>query len=320
MTGVRVLGVGHVAQDHVFSVTSLPLLAVKTPAHHHVCNVGGMTANALVAAARLGARARMLAPVGDDAAASVFVDYLRREGVDPAGLQRVACACSSVSAVVVDALGERLIVNHRGDALLRAPALEPAILATWLAEADVLIADPRCPSWAAQALKAARERALLTVLDGDTAPRDDLLRLVPLADWAVFSEPGLAILADRASGAQATEALHQPLAHALALGAKVAVVTLGERGLLWQRTGQPVQRLGAFAVDAVLDTTAAGDVFHGALAVALAEGGNDRDALRFASAAAAMKCRQAGGVGGAPQRAELDDWLGSGREPTPFEA
>jgi sulfofructose kinase len=298
-TAARVLGVGHVALDHLFSVTALPTRAVKTPAHRHRSMVGGMTASACVAAARLGASARFVSPVGDDAAVSEFAAHFEREGVDARGMVRVPGATSSISAIVVDATGERLIINHRGNALVRAPAFDSA----WLEDTDLLLADPRCLPWAEAALRGARRRGLPSVLDADASPREDLQRLVGLATWTVFSEPGCSAY---------LEGPHeQALGSALAAGAQVAVVTLGERGLVWQRAGAAPQRLPAWPVAPVIDTTAAGDVFHGALGVALAEGQGDDSALRFAAAAAALKCLQADGVLGAPRRAAVEQLLRS---------
>lgn len=295
---VRVLGVGHVALDHLFSVAALPTRAVKTPAFRHHAMVGGMTASACVAAARLGAAARIVSPVGDDEeTVAVFAAHFEREGVDARGLVRVPGATSSISAIVVDATGERLIINHRGNALSRAPAFDAA----WLDHTDLLLTDPRCMAWAEAALRDARQRGLLSVLDADASPREDLQRLVGLAGWAVFSEPGCAAYADGTP--------EQAIAAALAAGAQVAVVTLGERGLVWQRAGKALQRLPAFAVEPVIDTTGAGDVFHGALGVALAEGQGDESALCFAAAAAALKCLQADGVLGAPRRAAVEQLL-----------
>ena len=297
----QVVGVGHIALDHHFTVDSAPAAGRKTAARSYSRLVGGMTANALVAAARLGARAELVSPVGDDEAVSDFLSHLQREGVGSAGLHRVPGAQSSVSTVVVDASGERLIVNHRGNALLRAPNRSTADWQNSLQGARALLVDPRCVHWAEAALSQARAMGLLSVLDGDTAPRADLHRLVGLAHWAVFSAPGLAAYCDGTP--------ERGLDTALAAGAQVAVATQGEFGLLWQRPGGPLRRLAACSVAHVEDTTGAGDVFHGALAVALAEGQTDEAALHFASAAAALKCQRAEAVLGAPVRAELDDYL-----------
>jgi sulfofructose kinase len=301
MTTVCIVGVGHVSLDHLFNVATSPQPGLKTPARRYRAMVGGMTANALVAAARLGAAARIVSPVGDDETARQFVEHFAAEGIDTRALVRVAGARSSVSAVIVEAGGERTLVNHRGDALARCGAFDAA----QIEGADALLADPRCPDWAAAALRAARARGLPSVFDGDVAPREDLQRLAGSGRWAVFSTPGLAAFDDRAAATP-----DDALGAALAAGAEVAVVTQGEAGLLWRRAGEAAaQRLAAFEVAPVVDTTAAGDVFHGALAVAIAEGRSALDALRFASAAAALKCRGGDGALAAPSRAEVEQLL-----------
>ena len=300
---VNILGVGHVALDHQFSISAFPARPTKTAAHGYRSGVGGMTANACVAAARLGARVRIASPVGDDTSAPFIEGHFLREGVDPGGLVRVAGAHSSVAAVIVDAQGERLIVSHRGDALRLAPALD----ATQVDRADVLLTDPRCPAWAHAALDRARMLRRLSILDGDAAPRQDLQRLVGLSTWAVFSRAGLEAFEPGPTA--------QGLAAALAAGAEVAVVTQDDQPLWWQRRGGQLRSLSPFVVQPVVSTTAAGDTFHGALAVALGEGAADEDALRFAAAAAALKCLQPGGIAGAPRR-EAVEALVSGRSGT----
>ena len=304
MTGATLVGVGHVAIDHLFYVDTTPQPGHKTPARQYRCVVGGMTANACVAAARLGASVRIVAPVGQDAALPRFAEHFSAQGVQCDGLLPVADASSSVSAVLVDGHGERTIINHRGDALSRAPAFDER----WLDGAALLLTDPRCVAWSEAALRAAGSRGLPSVLDADTAPRPDLQRLVGLAGWTVFSQPGAAAWQD---GPPQTA-----LAAALAAGAGVAVVTLGAAGLMWQRAGQPPQQLPAFDVGPVVDTTGAGDAFHGALGVALAEGQPPEQALRFAAATAALKCLQPGGVLGTPARPAVLQLMAQ-QHPTP---
>lgn len=298
---VKLVGVGHIALDHHFMVAGAPAPGHKTAAHHYARLVGGMTANALLAAARLGALTELVSPVGDDEVVAEFRAHLAREGVGSSGLLRVAGAQSSVSSVIVDDSGERMIVSHRGDALLRAPQRSAQAWQATLHGAQALLIDPRCVHWAEAALRQARASGVLSVLDADSAPRADLQRLVGLAHWAVFSASGLAAYFDGTA--------QQGLDAALAAGAEVAVVTQGAQGLLWQRRRNSLQRMAAVAVGAAVDTTAAGDVFHGALAVALAEGQNDVEALHFAAVAAALKCQRPHAVLGAPQRAEVQQGL-----------
>ena len=302
LRAVRVVGVGHVALDHVFEVDTLPAAATKVTARHYRCSVGGMTANAMVAAARLGAQAAMVAPVSDDESLPIFLAHFQREGVDARGLKPIPGSRHSVSMILVDHRGERTIVSHRSDAGMKAGPLDLACLEG----ADVVLTDPRFAAWAQSALAHARSRRLLSILDADVAPKEDLEALVGLAAWAVFSEPGLEVY--RSAGSTAADRRHtlaDGLAQALSAGAQVAVVTLGDQGLMWQRQGGTVRSMPACQVGPVLDTTAAGDVFHGALGVALAQGWTDEAALTWASRAAALKCAHGQGVLGAPRLRDM---------------
>ena len=298
MSGPRICTVGHAAVDHCFDIDDFPAHPTKTPAHRYRMISGGMASNASIAAARLGAHVRLHGAVGDDEAGAFLAGRLQRDGVDCAGLQRVPGASSSISAVVIDAQGERQIFNSRGDALKKAGALDTA----GFDGTHVVMVDPRWMRGATEALQWARAHGVLSVLDGDISPTEDLQALTAQADWSVYSEAGLAAFAPGLS-------IPDALRRALEMGTQMAVVTLGQRGVHWLRDAQgEVSTLPAFRVKAI-DTNGAGDVFHAALCIALAEGQGERDAIRFASAAAAIKCQRNGGVTNGPDRAELDAFL-----------
>lgn len=290
----HLLCVGHIALDLIFSVGEFPDHPTKTPAHRYHRGVGGMSGNAAVALARLGARVDFCGPVGDDETADVFERVLRAEGVGLSGLRRVQGASSSVSSIIVDARGERMIFNAKGSALDVPGPFDPAVLDG----IDFVLVDPRCPAWAEAALVEARRRGIPSMLDGELSPRADLRRLVPLADWRVFSERGL--LAWQEGEPQA---LMQNLA---AQDPQRRVVrTVGAQGVQWCDAQGQMQQLSAVHAGPVVDTLGAGDVFHAALGLALAEGQAERNALRFASAAAAIKCGRPDGIAGAPTRDEV---------------
>lgn len=304
MTGmsVHLLCVGHIALDLIFSVSEFPDHPTKTPAHRHHRGVGGMSGNAAIALARLGARVDFCGPVGDDDTAGVFEQVLRREGVGLTGMRRVPGASSSVSSIIVDRHGERMIFNAKGSALDAPGAFDPAVLDG----IDFVLVDPRCPAWAEAALHEARRRGIPSMLDGEVSPRADLQRLVPLADWRVFSERGLLAWADG-----------EPESLLLQLAAQDAsrpvVRTLGAQGVQWCDAPGRLQHMPALPGGAVVDTLGAGDVFHAALGLALAEGQAKPAALRFASAAAAIKCSRPDGIAGAPTRAEVQALLATAR-------
>jgi sulfofructose kinase len=305
MTAIRIACVGHAALDHVFEVAAFPTRPTKTPATSYRPGTGGMAFNAAIAAARLGAAVRMIGRVGSDPGVQMLRERLRAEHVEDRGLECVPGATTSVSAIVVDARGERQIYNHRGDAITRAHPLDTRVLHG----ADVVLADPRWVAGAAAALRWARAQGVTAMLDVDVAPAADLQQLVPLAQWAVFSEPGLA---SYAPGLAARVALE----HALAGGCEVAMVTRGDQPVWWLRRGGALQRLAVPRV-AAIDTTGAGDVFHAALALALGEGRAERAAVAFAATAAALKCLSGPGVLGAPQRRAVERALPRHAGPTP---
>ncbi len=296
----KVICVGHSALDRVFTVEAWPQASAKVAAKAYAEVGGGMAANAAVAVARMGGEAHFWGPAGADSVADAMSAQLEAAGVNVRGLRRFAGLHSSTSAILIDARGERLIVSYRGTAL-EAPA-------DWLdldqiGFAGALLADVRWPQGALAALRAARRAGIPSVIDADTAEPATLQALAGEAEYALFSEPGLASFA---GGGDIQGALRRTLA----LGARLAAVTQGERGVFWIEAGAPcgLRHLPAFAVP-VVDTLAAGDVFHGAFALMLAEAMSPAPALRYANAAAAIKCTRAGGRSGSPSRDEVESFL-----------
>ncbi len=293
---MQIACLGHASIDHVFQIQQFPDRATKTPAHDFQSVGGGMAANAALAAARLGAWVCFVGAVGDDDAGRLVRQQLGAEGIELRFLQQIDGARTSASAIIVDAGGDRQIYNHLGNALARAQLPDDTVFDG----CDAVLVDPRWPAGARAALSWARRNRRLAVLDADVAPLQDLKTLVPLAQWAVFSEPGLAVWAE---GLTRETALRK----ALAQGAEHAVVTLGEHGALHAHADR-ITPMPTFAVQAV-DTTGAGDVFHAALTLALARAQAVPAAFAYASAAAAIKCTRAGGVRGAPLAQEVEDFL-----------
>ena len=337
-----VVCVGHTSLDRVFTIESVPQPPAKLRASSFQESGGGMAANAAVAVAHLGGTARFWGPCGsDEIAERMHADFVHH-GVDATHLHRIAGSTSSHSVILVDARGERLIVNARGTALesdagwlpldvlnCAAAAMRPdadhvAIKSTTAPACDALLADVRWPIGSRVALGAARRAGIPTVLDGDTAGRAVLHALAGLADYCVFSEPGFrsfcsAAEADTAARTSAQAAIDESdmalgLGAAIALGARVAAVTLGERGCAWLTADQPghLHFTPAYAVVAV-DTTGAGDAFHAAIALLAGEYAKAQRVpleamFRFASAAAAIKVTRAG-ARSMPSRGEVEQFL-----------
>jgi sulfofructose kinase len=282
MSRIRVVSIGHATLDHVFLVENIPRAPIKVRARAFASVRGGMAANAAAAVARLGGEAVFVGPVGDDSAGEMIARDLAGRAVSVAGLRRIAGESTSVSTVLVDRDGERLIVTMLGGALGAQP--DPEDL-RHIAGAAVVMADTRWIRGAVPLLRAARQQGILTVIDGDMGNPGELSRLIEYADVAAFSAPGLAEWAG-------TDDHFASLTQARQAGAHIALVTLGERGVAWLDEAG-MHALPAHRVVAV-DTTGAGDCWHGALALALGGGARFDDAVRFANAAAAIKVTRPG--------------------------
>jgi sugar/nucleoside kinase (ribokinase family) len=291
-----VLCAGIAVEDFIFKVERFPLPGEKAQASALIATAGGCAANAAIAVSRLGGDARFTGPIGTDDASARFLAGLARDQVDASHVERVDGASISVSGILIDATGEKLVATRRGERLGDARVRDPAAL---VADVDIVMADNRFPDFVRPILQAAVNRGIPAVLDGDraTTPDDPLFAI---ATHVIFSAEAL----------RATTRLDD-LAAALAMIASVApgflAVTNGPDGVWWLEHGQP-RHHAAFPIEAV-DTLGAGDTFHGAFALALAEGCDLNRAMRFAAAAAALKCTRFGGISGTPTRHDVDAFL-----------
>ena len=292
-----VLCVGHAVQDFVFGVEALPTRGEKYRATAFDTVGGGPAATAAVAIARLGGRARLAARLGDDAVADVVVAELGRYGVDCSLVRRHAGRTTSLSAVMLDPAGERMIVNYLDRDLPRDPAWLPHPEAIG---AGAVLGDVRWPEGSAHALARARDARIPAVLDADRpVPKDGAL--LRAASHVAFSAEGLCEYAGD----------DDPLRALRTVGATLdawCCVTVGADGVYVRGRDGGIAHEPAFRVS-VVDTLGAGDVWHGAFALALAEGRGELAAVRFAQAAAALKVQRRGGRAGAPTRTELEEFL-----------
>ncbi|WP_423061164.1 sugar kinase [Citrobacter portucalensis] len=284
---IRIACVGIAVMDRIYYVEGLPTEGGKYVAKRYTEVGGGPAATAAVAAAKLGAQVDFIGRVGDDDTGNSLLAELESLGVNTRYTRCYAGAKSSQSAIMVDAQGERIIVNYPSpDLLPDAEWLNEIDFSQW----DVVLADVRWHEGARQAFTLARQAGVLTVLDGDVTPQD-ISELVALSDHAAFSEPGLARLTGiNDSGAGLKQAKTLTNGH--------VYVTRGSEGCDWIKNNT-LQHQSGFKVD-VVDTTGAGDVFHGALAFSLAGGDAPEEAVRFASGVAALKCTRPGGRAGIP--------------------
>jgi sugar/nucleoside kinase (ribokinase family) len=251
---------------------------------------GGPAATAAVTLARLGTPVRLLGVVGDDDLGAWILAGLRAEGVDVDGMLVRRARHSHLSVCLADRRsGGRNVLWHPGDA----PDLRPAELPPGALDgAGVLLLDGRHPEAAASLAAAARRRGIPTLLDAGS-PQPSTTALARRVEVCVASQPFARALAGDDRPGEQLRAL-------LALGPRLAGVTLGRRGAVFGHAGdrhylyQPALRVRT------KDTTGAGDAFHGAVAWGLLHGASPARLLRTAAVVAALKCRDAGGRRGLP--------------------
>jgi sulfofructose kinase len=298
--GPVVLCAGIAVQDLVFRVERFPPPGGKIQAQDFVIVGGGCAANAAVAIARLGGRARYAGPLGGPAGGEPLSDrllaYLAAEGVTTEGVVRVDGVTAPVSAIFIDANGEKMIATRRDPKLTAARLGDPEAL---VADIAALLVDNRYPDFVLPLCRAARRHGRPVVIDADkiTSLEDPLLAA---ASHVIFS-------AECLLGTTEMTELEPALRQAAARTGAFIAVTNGPDDVLWIET-LGLRRMPVFTV-ATVDTLAAGDVFHGAFALAIAEGGDEPAAMRFAAAASALKCARFGGIAGAPNRAKVDALL-----------
>ena len=279
-------------------VQNFPAPGAKVSASEFIITGGGCAANAAVAIARLGGRAAFAGPLGGSEAhvSNRILADLETEGVDVSGAVRVDGGTASVSLILLDVTGEKAIATRRGVNLGK---VLPTDAAKLVADIDAVLVDNRFPEFVTAVCRAAQARKIPIVIDLDlaTKPDDPLLQLGTHVVASAEALHGTTGLSDYVAGLQR---LAEHISGFLA-------ITDGPNGVYW-RDGGTLRHLPGFKVKAI-DSLGAGDAFHGAFTLALAESRALADSLRFASAAAALKCTHFGGGAGAPQRAEVEEFL-----------
>ncbi len=291
---------GIAVRDLVFRVPVLPTGPQKLTASSLSRRGGGMAATAAVAAARLGGTVSFWGRLGDDAEGRELRQELQSHGVrTPA--PSVPGTQTPTAAVLVADHGERLLAVFRGQ-LDDSPDWLPL---AEVAAVQAVLADFRWPRGARALYAAAQAQNIPRVLDADVGDPQGVHGLLPWVDHAIFSQAGLAQASGH--GEMGPADIELALRRMRERCPGVVAVTLGEHGSVFLIDGV-MHRVRAIRVDAN-DTNGAGDVFHGAYALALAQGLGVLDAARVASAAAALKCSNGTGWAAAPDRADVDQLL-----------
>ena len=290
---VDVLCAGFACYDLIFSVERQPGPDEKVFAEQLYECGGGPAANAALAAARLGAQCAFAGYLGDDLYGRKHLQEFKFDGVET-DLVCTGETPTPLSVILVKPDGQRTVVNYKG-------ATEP--LASDAIELDryqprVMLFDGHQPHISEKLIQKASGNGIVTMLDaGSLHPGTEFLAQV--VDYVVASERFAQQISGQSDLAVAARKLHRD-------GATV-VITQGADGLVWQ-TDSDSGYLAAFEVDAV-DTTGAGDAFHGAFAAGLAVRMPWHSLLSYASAAAALCCLKYGARTGMPHHEEVSNFL-----------
>jgi len=291
---IDVLCVGQASYDLVFSVPHHPGPDEKSVASLFTGCGGGPAANAAVTVARLGRRAAFAGYLGEDFYGRIHHEELARENVRTDFVYRGSVP-TPLSVILVKPGGKRTVINYKHPAI--PPPTDPAALLL-NCRPKVILFDGHEPHLAPVFMAHARRGKIPTVLDAGSV-HAGTREIVGGVDYLVASEKFSRDFTNEKDVVRAAQKLHNY--------ASAVVVTRGEAGLVW-RTAEGAGQLDAFAVEAV-DTTGAGDAFHGAFAAGLSEKMDWLELLRYSSVAAALTCTRYGARPAIPDADAVDRFL-----------
>lgn len=275
--------IGSVNLDLVASAEKLPVAGETVTGATFAQHPGGKGANQALAARRLGAEVSMIARTGEGPNRDAALALLRQDGVDLSGVVACADEQTGVALIAVDKAGENQIVVASG----ANAALSPEDV-NIEGQPDAILCQLEVPtSCVMAALRAGSGLFAVNLAPAGPVP----IELLEAADLLIVNEGEAAFYG---------EGLHR--------GGGMVALTLGAEGAVLYRAGKEVARAAAFTVP-VIDTAGAGDTFCAALVLALAEGREEGEALRFASAASALAVTKAGAQPSLPWREDVEAFL-----------
>jgi len=286
-----VIGIGHICYDHISTIDGYPPEDTSRHIDEMFNQPGGAASQAIAAVARLGGSAGYLGNLGDDDVGRYLYDDCVSEGIDVSMVRMIPGGVSSTSYVFVNSRNASRTLFTYHD---RLPAYD------FDSEAEAYIGGAKCIHLDATmyenamvAARIARERGILVSLDGCSPQRDNdrNLALVALTDILIMNETYPCGLMDDPDRERAILRIAE-------LGPGIVISTSGDKGCLLARDGA-VERFPAYRIEPV-DTTGAGDVFHGAFVFGMLKGYSIEETIRFSSAVSAINCMSIGGRKGIP--------------------
>jgi sulfofructose kinase len=294
-----VVGVGLNATDTLLVVPHFPAYGGKVPFHDEILSPGGQVASAVVTCARLGLRAKYIGTVGDDERGRVQMDSLRGSGVNLDDVQiRAGCGNQSAYIIIDQSTGERTVFWSRPECLAMAA---DEITENMIAGARLLHIDGHDTPAVERAASLARKHSIPVTVDVDTIYAG-FERVLPNVDYLLASSEFPARWTKEEDPFRALALIQKEY------GMKVAAMTLGAHGALALQDGHYIYS-PAFVVNCI-DTTGAGDVFHGAFCYAVLQDMPMGEALDFSNAMAALNCTALGARGGIQSAAEARQLMG----------
>jgi sulfofructose kinase len=282
-----IVGVGLNATDTLIVLPHFPAYAGKVAFEDEILSPGGQVASAMVTCAHLGLRAKYIGTVGDDERGIVQLNSLRQTGINLDDVEvRKNCPNQSAYILIDRSTGERTVLWRRDDCLRLDPG---SITPEKITCARMLHIDAHDTPAVAKAAGIAREHGIPVVLDVDTIYHG-FERVLPNVDYLVTSSEFPTQWTNERDPFKALEMIQEEY------GMRVAAMTLGSSGAL-ARMGGEFLYSPAFVVNCV-DTTGAGDVFHGAFCYAVLQNMPLRETLEFSNAMAALNCTALGARGG----------------------
>ena len=291
-----IVALGFCSNDYLALLPEIPI-DNKVQILEHLVQGGGPAATAAVAASRLGKKTAFISVVGDDDPGKTIIRDLEKENVCTSGMKIRTGSNSAIAYCWVDKNnGNRSVAWTRGNLTELTPE---EVNMDMVRNAKILHLDGHNPRAALAAAKEARKHGVKVSIDAGTL-RDGMRELLGYVDILIASE----LFARQYSGSDDPEKALYQLAEN---GAATVGVTLGKRGSLTLQDDR-IFRCPAFPVVPV-DTTGAGDVYHGAYCVRYLETQDPVECMRFAAAVAALKCLKSGGRTGIPNREQVNEFL-----------
>ena len=286
-TRFDVVGVGLNATDTLLVVPHFPAYAGKAPFQQEILSPGGQVASAVVTCASLGLKTKYIGTLGDDERGRIQMESLRAAGIDLEHVQvRQGCANQSAYIIIDRTTGERTVLWRRDDCL----RIEPSQIAPeQITCARLLHIDGHDTQAVEHAARIARGAGMPVTVDVDTIYHG-FDRVLPHVDYLIASSEFPVQWTNQSDPFRALEMIQQEYRM------RVAAMTLGAHGALALEAGKFVYS-PAFVVNCV-DTTGAGDIFHGAFCYAILQRMPMREALDFSNAMAALNCMSLGARGG----------------------